>query len=184
MIKLEGFDLKDELYNGASTVIYRAIDIKNSRNVVVKVLKSEYPTPDEIKKFSYEYEIAKKLNVEGVIKNYEMIEYKNTRAIIMEDCGGVSLDKMAGGNVGKKIGIKNFLILALKIVDILGKVHANKIIHKDIKPHNILINAGTGDIRLIDFSISSQLSKEQQELKAPEDLEEPCRIYHRSKQVE
>ena len=171
MIKLEGFDLKDELYNGASTVIYRAIDIKNSRNVVVKVLKSEYPTPDEIKKFSYEYEIAKKLNVEGVIKNYEMIEYKNTRAIIMEDCGGVSLDKMAGGNVGKKIGIKNFLILALKIVDILGKVHANKIIHKDIKPHNILINAGTGDIRLIDFSISSQLSKEQQELKAPEDLE-------------
>ena len=171
MIKLEGFDLKDELYNGASTIIYRAIDIRNSKNVVVKVLKSEYPTPDEIKKFSYEYEIAKKLDIEGVIKNYEMIEYKNTRAIIMEDCDGISMDKMAGGSVGKKIGVKNFLIFAVKIIDILGKVHANKIIHKDIKPHNILINTGTGDIRLIDFSISSQLSKEQQELKAPEDLE-------------
>jgi len=171
MIKLEGFDIKDEIYNGSSTIIYRAIDIKNDKKVIIKLLKSDYPTKDEIKKFNYEFEISNRLGIDGIIRNYSIIDYKNTKAIVMEDCGGRSIDKLIGGTTAKKLSLRNFLIAAIKITDILGKVHGKKIIHKDIKPHNILLNLDNGDIRIIDFSISTQLTKEQQELKAPEDLE-------------
>jgi len=171
MIKLEGFDIKEEIYNGSSTIIYKALEIKNGKKVIIKLLKSDYPTQEEIKKFNYEFEISNKLGIDGVIKNYSIIDYKNTKAIVMEDCGGNSIDKLIGGTAAKRLSLKNFLIIAIKIADILGKVHGKKIIHKDIKPHNILLNTDSGDVRIIDFSISTQLNKEQQELKAPEDLE-------------
>lgn len=168
MIQIPGFKISEELYNGNSTIIYRAKDEKENKSVIIKLLKSEYPSPDEIKDFKYEYEIQKSFNSNGIVKIHELLKYNNTYAIVMEDFNGISLDKIIKD---KKISIKSFLVIGVKIASILSDIHKSNIIHKDIKPHNILLNPETVDVKIIDFSISSQLSREVQSVVNPGGLE-------------
>jgi predicted ATPase/serine phosphatase RsbU (regulator of sigma subunit) len=169
MITLKGYKITEELYNGSMSIIYRAVEEKTSRNVVIKLLKAEYPSKEDIKSFIYEFNIAKQFdNVKGIVQNYEAIDYRNTKAIIMEDFGGTSLEKIIKD---KKISLKSFLVIAIKCAEILSEIHKRHIIHKDIKPHNILLNQETGEVKIIDFGISTQLTKETQKIVNPEGLE-------------
>jgi len=107
MIYIPGYDIKEELNIGSDSIIYRAVEEKENRPVIIKLLKSEYPNPEELKIFQTEFKISRSLeSVEGVAKNFRMIDYKNTKAIIIEDFGGISLDKIIEQ---KKINIKTFL---------------------------------------------------------------------------
>ncbi|OHD11883.1 MAG: hypothetical protein A2086_15445 [Spirochaetes bacterium GWD1_27_9] len=168
MITLAGYKINEEIYNGSQTLIYKAIRESDNKPVVVKVLKNEYPTPEELKQFKYEYDIAKILDMEGTIKNYDLIKYKNTQVIVMEDFGGQSIDKIIAS---KKMNLKSFLVIAIKMATIIGEIHKKHIIHKDIKPHNVLLNPESSEVKLIDFSISTQLTKESQKMISPEGLE-------------
>lgn len=169
MIKIEGYNISEEIYNGSNTLIYKALRVKDKEPVVVKVLKNDYPSPEEIKQFSYEYEIACKLSgVEGIVKNYDIVPYRNSMTIIMEDFGGRDLDQIIEE---EKLPVKLFLEIVLKIVVTLGEIHKNNIIHKDIKPHNIVVNLKSGVVKLIDFSISTGFAKEIQDVTGVEKLE-------------
>jgi len=169
MINIPGYLIKDEIYKSQRTIIYKAIKENNKKKVMIKLLRKEYPSPDEIDKFKYEYDIVNKLNqIEGIIKNHEIIKYKNSLAIIMEDIEGISLDYLIKN---KKINIDLFLNIAIKLVDILDKIHKNNIIHKDIKPANIIINENKNNVYIIDFSISTQIPRENQEIINPDHLE-------------
>ena len=169
MIRLSGYSTIEEIYSGKSTIIYRAVEEKTGKKVVLKLLKKDFPTNQEIENFEYEFNISKELlDIEGVLKNYDIVSFMNTKIIIMEDFGGISLDKVFKE---KKLDLKLFLIIAIKIVSTLGEIHKKHIIHKDIKPQNILLNPDTKEVKIIDFSISTKLSKEQQEIKNPENLE-------------
>ncbi len=169
MINVPGYDIKEEIYIGADSIVYKAVENENNKPVVIKLLKSEYPGPDELKDFQSEYNIARSLDsVEGIVQNYTMIDFQNTKAIILEDFGGISLDRIIKE---KKLEIKNFLYVAIKCAGILEEIHNNKIIHKDIKPHNILINSKSGQIKIIDFGIASRLTKEVQSVVNPDGLE-------------
>jgi len=69
------------------------------------------------------------------------------------------------------LSLQSVLSIGIKCAKVIGELHKNHIIHKDIKPHNILINMDTNDVRLIDFSISTRLTKEVQEIVNPDHLE-------------
>ena len=98
-MEITGFKLKEEIYKSSKTIIYKAINIKNNKKVMIKLLHKEYPAPEEINKFRYEYNIVKKLeDIEGIIKTYEIIKYKNSLAIIMEDIDGISLNNLLANN--------------------------------------------------------------------------------------
>ncbi|HOV14836.1 MAG TPA: serine/threonine-protein kinase PknK, partial [Spirochaetota bacterium] len=150
------------------TIIFKAIRLSDKIPVVLKVLKKEYPSTEEINKFNYEYKIAKLFDSDYIIKDYDIIKYKNSMIIIMEDFGGVSLDKY---KLTEKIDLKLFLKIAIKMVNVLSEIHKKHIIHKDIKPHNILINSKTLEVKVIDFGISSQFTKETQKIVNPDKLE-------------
>ncbi|MCP4159857.1 MAG: protein kinase, partial [Deltaproteobacteria bacterium] len=130
MINIPGYEIKEEIYVGADSIVYKAVENENNKPVIIKLLKSEYPEPDELKDFQGEYNIAKSLeSIEGIVRNYQMIDYQNTKAIILEDFGGISLDKIIKE---KKLDIKTFLYIAVKCAGILEEIHKHKIIHKDI----------------------------------------------------
>ncbi|ERT03709.1 AAA ATPase domain protein, partial [Lyngbya aestuarii BL J] len=95
--------------------------------------------------------------------------YKNSYVLVMEDFGGVSLKEWELG--GKLTSLQDFLKIAISLCDALEILYRERIIHKDIKPANILIQPETLQIKLIDFSISSQLPKEIPEIDNPNVLE-------------
>ncbi|OHD15264.1 MAG: hypothetical protein A2Y34_06000 [Spirochaetes bacterium GWC1_27_15] len=161
MVLIEGYTIKEKLFESSRTTVYRGIKDKENLAVIIKVLKLEYPTPEEITKFKREYELGKHLNIEGVVKTYYVEKCHNTFALVLEDFGGESIAKMIST---KKMDLLDFLKISSKAAKILGNIHKNNIIHMDIKPHNIVVNLPDDEIKFIDFGLSSQLSREKFEI--------------------
>ncbi|MEH1803405.1 MAG: AAA family ATPase [Nostoc sp.] len=176
MAALIGYQIHGLIYSGSKTLVHRGIRESDQKPVVIKLLRREYPTFYELVRFRNQYTIAKNLDIDGIIKTYSLENYQNSYALVMEDLGGISLqEEMARcGDKGMGInadGLQTFFHIALQIVSTLDGLYHNRVIHKDIKPANILINPTTKDIRLIDFSLASLLSRETQTLTNPNILE-------------
>ena len=84
--------------------------------------------------------------------------------LILEDPGGEPLDRL----LGEPMELRRFLRYAVGLAAALGKLHQQGLIHKDIKPANILVNSATGAIRLTGFGIASRLPRERQSPEPPE----------------
>jgi predicted ATPase/signal transduction histidine kinase/tRNA A-37 threonylcarbamoyl transferase component Bud32 len=163
-----GYSLTEHLYESANSLVYRGRRGSNELPAIIKILKEDYPTPAELTRYRQEYEITHSLNLEGVIQTYGLEPYQRTLAIILEDFGGQSLKDCFKGHA---VPLEKFLDLAIQIVKTLGQIHSRNIIHKDINPSNIIVNPATGQLKIIDFGISTQLSRENPTLKNPRVLE-------------
>ncbi|MGD1703616.1 trifunctional serine/threonine-protein kinase/ATP-binding protein/sensor histidine kinase [Dapis sp. BLCC M229] len=168
MIKLPNYNIIQQIYTGSRTTVYRGLNTINKQPVVIKVLNKEYPTFSELLQFRHQYTITKNLNLSGIVKPISLEKYGNGYALIMEDIGAVSLKTYL---THQKLNLPNFLLLAISIVEIIEDLYHHQIIHKDIKPSNIVINPETKDVKLIDFSISTLLPRETQEIINPNVLE-------------
>src|SRR6476620_8296266 len=173
---LSGYQITEKLYVGTRTLVYRAIRTRDQYPVVVKLLRNEYPTFNEIVQFRNQYTIAKNLDFPHIVKPLTLEVYQNSYALVMEDFGGVSLPtylKTATNETqpSQALPLAEFLQLAIQLTDIIHYLYQNRVIHKDIKPANILINPDTKQIKLIDFSIASLLPRETQEIQNPNILE-------------
>ncbi|MEG4804159.1 AAA family ATPase [Microcoleus sp. ARI1-B5] len=168
MISLPDITIINQIYESANSLIYRGLLKKNQQPLILKLLKEDYPTPAELTRYQQEYEITRRLNLEETIKAYEMRKYQNTQAMLLEDFGGESLQIL---RESRPFALAEFLQIAIQIADALGKVHQNNVIHKDINPSNIVLNPQTGQLKLIDFGLSTLLSQENTSLKSPNVLE-------------
>jgi len=157
-----------KIHEGLVTFIYRGTLDPDSTSVIIKTLKAEYPTLGEITRLRHEYKILQPLNIQRVVKALSLETYNNRLALVLEDFKGISLDTFLKQ---QKISIIVFLSLACQLAETLHQLHQNHIIHKNIKPRNILINTKTEQIKLIDFSIASRLSKENPTISNPNLLE-------------
>ena len=167
---LTGYQTLDRIYSGNRTLVYRGTRLSDKRPVGIKVLHSEYPSFSELVQFRNQYTIAKNLNLPGIIETYSLEAYQNSYALVMEDFGGISLK--AWTEQGETLpNLSEFLQMAIDISNTLDILCRHRIIHKDIKPANILINPQTKQVKLIDFSIASLLPRETQTLINPNVLE-------------
>jgi predicted ATPase/signal transduction histidine kinase len=165
---IPGYQVSEKLYDGSRTLVYRALRETDSLPVVIKLLKNPYPSFSQLVQFRNQYIIAKNLNFPGIIQTYSLEIYQNGYILVTEDFGGISLSKSMGE---KPQNLIEFLHIAISICDTLDILYRQRIIHKDIKPANILINPETKQVKLIDFSIASLLTRETQEIKSPNVLE-------------
>ncbi|MBD2042518.1 ATP-binding sensor histidine kinase [Microcoleus sp. FACHB-672] len=169
MIKsLSGYQLIEAIHEGVSTIIYRGAREPELTSVIIKTLKAEYPSLEALTRLRHEYKILEPLNIEGIVKPYSLENYQNGLALILEDFSGASLKNLLAS---QKIQLRDFLKIAIQLALILEKLHKNHIIHKDIKPHNIIINKQLGQVKIIDFSIATRLSAESPQLSNPSFLE-------------
>ncbi|MFB8793577.1 MAG: serine/threonine-protein kinase [Microcoleus sp.] len=188
MLTIPGYRIIEQIYNGSKTQVYRGISESNNTSVVIKLLKSEYPTFSELVQFRNQYSITKNLDLTGIVKPIALLNYRNAFALVMEDVGGVSLaeytanaDRNDSGDSSSNSEVSSpqispllldeFLPIAIQVVQSIEGLYHNRIIHKDIKPQNIIINPQTKEVKLIDFSISSLLPRENQEIQNPNVLE-------------
>ncbi|MBD2182327.1 AAA family ATPase [Planktothrix sp. FACHB-1375] len=168
LVSLTEYRITEQIYNGSRTVVYRGYR-QDGKPVALKLLKNPYPSFSEIVQFRNQYTIAKNLNSPLIVQIYSLEPYQNGYALVMEDFGGISLKEWKiRGNLQS---LPEFLAIAIALCDALNLLYYERIIHKDIKPSNILINPTTKQVKLIDFSIASLLPRETQALVNPNVLE-------------
>src|ERR671933_3095593 len=173
---LSGYLMTEKLYVGTRTLVYRGIRTRDQYPVVVKLLRNKYPTFNELVQFRNQYIIARNLDFPHLVKALTLEVYQNSYVLVMEDFGGVSLStylKTATNETqpSQVLPLAEFLQVAIQLTDVIHYLYQKRVIHKDIKPANILINPDTKQIQLIDFSISSLLPRETQEIQNPNILE-------------
>ncbi|MEG4324425.1 AAA family ATPase [Microcoleus sp. herbarium5] len=188
LLTIPGYRILEQIYNGSKTQVYRGVSESNQK-VIIKLLLSEYPTFSELVQLRNQYTITKNLDLPGIVKPIALLNYRNAFALVMEDVGGVSLAEYTANAEAKNLGdrlsnnsevssphtsplpLDEFMPIAIQIVQTIEGLYHNRIIHKDIKPDNIIINPQTKEVKLIDFSISSLLPREKQEIHNPNVLE-------------
>ena len=171
---IAGYQITEQLYAGSRTLVYRAIRESDQKPAILKLLRHEMPTFSELVQFRNQYAILRVItevsssNITGIIQPLSLEPYGNSYVLVMEDFGGISLSQFTQGH---PLEIATFLAIAIQLADILHHLYQHRVIHKDIKPANILIHPETKKVKLIDFSISSLLPRETQEIQNPNVLE-------------
>jgi predicted ATPase/GAF domain-containing protein len=155
---IAGYELREVICESTNTFVYRAYRKLDRTAIAIKTLKAEYPSLEEVTYLKHEYEISQKLKIEGLINPFALENYQNGLALMCADFAGESLKKFI---TARKFTLSEFLPIAIQLVTVIAQLHQNHIIHKDIQPCNILINARTGRVQIIDLSLSSCLSREE-----------------------
>ena len=168
MLNLDGYQETNQIYAGTRTLVYRAIRMTDRQPVIIKVLRNPHPNLNELVKFRNQYLITRHLDSRHIERPLTLERYSNGYALVMPDSEAIALSDYWQHS---KPNLTEFLSIAIQLTEALHYLTQQRIIHKDIKPANIIIHPKTRQVKLIDFSISSLLPKEQQQLINPNVLE-------------
>jgi predicted ATPase/signal transduction histidine kinase len=168
IVCVPGYRIIEEVHIGTHTIIYRGIREQDLYPVTIELLRNPFPSSQELLKLRNKYDVGKNLDLPHVVKTLALEPYQNAYALVLADGGGISLESylaQAGAFGNQPESQVRFIQIAIQIAAALEGLYCQRVIHKDIKPANILINPTTEQIELTDFSISSLLPKETQEIK-------------------
>lgn len=171
MLTLPGYTFSDTLYLGPETALYRGYRNADRLPVVAKTARGERASRYILAKLRHEHAILRDLQgVPGVLQVYALEPHGNNLALALEDPGAVPLSDVLSG---QRLDLASALRIALAVATTLEGVHKRRIIHKDIKPQNILVDIAKDGRRvyLIDYGIATRLSQENQRAGDPEALE-------------
>ncbi|HVN22933.1 MAG TPA: AAA family ATPase, partial [Syntrophorhabdales bacterium] len=152
--KIKSYRITETLSERGSTVICRAARLATGESVLLKILKADSSTKDERARFRREFEITSRRDLAGIAKALTLEEDNEGLAIVFEDIGGQPLDRMLKQG---PLPFEDCLQLAIALVDTLGSLHTQHIIHKDIKPSNVIFNPATNQINLIGFGFADEI---------------------------
>ncbi|MED4755045.1 helix-turn-helix transcriptional regulator [Brevibacillus choshinensis] len=154
MIAIPGYTLHELIYQSEKKSIYRGVRKADGRSLIIKALTGDKITTSDTAKLMHEYEVTKHLNIPGIIKPLYQEQTGGTVVLVMEDNGGISLKTYLQMS---RPALPVFFPIAMQLSETLMKLHRQGVIHKDLKPENIIINERTGQVCIIDFSHSTRL---------------------------
>src|SRR5260221_13631295 len=147
-------------------VLSRSTLAAETTSVLVLATASEQPAPGVITRLEHEYSLRDELDSDWAVRPLTLIRREGRPMLILEDPGGEPLDRL----LGQPMELTRFLRLACGLAVALGKLHQQGLIHKDIKPANILVDSARGAVWLTGFGIASRLPRERQSAEPPETI--------------
>ena len=168
MITVPGYTVEEVLRESRRSVILRAVHEADGVRVVLKALRREHPSLRDVARLRHEHAVLARFHDEAVIGTRGLAELGTRAVLVLEDFGGSAL---AGRIPRGGLPLPVFLAIAPRIARAVAVVHAGGVLHKDIKPDNIIVDADLGRVALADFSIASILAEEQGDVGVLEVLE-------------
>jgi len=151
------YKLLTSIGGGGMAEVYKASDLILNREVAVKILRQQYVNDTEfVKRFRREAHSVASLSHENLVAIYDVGEEKDVYFIVMEYIEGSTLKEQIQRR--GSLPVEEALDIATKIADALEHAHQHNIVHRDIKPHNILIGKH-GEVKVTDFGIARAISQ-------------------------
>lgn len=155
------YDIKETLAVSSRSLVRRAVRKADGLPAIIKSPAQELASSEDFWQFEFEFRLLQKLDVPAVVRALGLERSADSIALILEDFGG---ENPAASEQG--LPLDTFLEIAIQAARGLGQIHDANIVHKDVKPSNLLVNASTGQVKFIDFHLASELTSERQELTA------------------
>src|SRR5438552_11905621 len=148
------YDILSTLGKGGMGVVYRAHDRQLDEDVALKVLRPEVVKDDPtlLERFKQEIKLARRITHRNVLRTHDFGETAGTPYISMEYLEGVALKDLLRNKGALPLGVG--LRIAKQMCQGLEAAHQQGVVHRDIKPQNVLILPETGDLKIMDFGIA------------------------------
>jgi serine/threonine protein kinase len=157
------------LWKDAERVFHRSwrLDDDGKRRAVLLVAPAaDHPSRSSLDRLTHEYELKDELDSAWAVRPLELVRDAGRTMLVLEDAGGEPLERL----LGMPMDMRRFLYLGSTIASALGKLHQRGLVHKDVKPTNILLNEATNEVRLTGFGIASRFARERQSPHPPETI--------------
>jgi PAS domain S-box-containing protein len=145
---------------------WRLDDNGERRPVLIVLPAADHPSRSSLDHLTHEHELRDELDEAWAVRPLDLVRNAGRTMLVLEDAGGEPLNRL----LGAPMDVGRFLRLAVGIGVALGKIHQRGLVHKDIKPTNVLVNEATGEVRLTGFGIASRLARERQSPHPPETI--------------
>jgi eukaryotic-like serine/threonine-protein kinase len=154
---LGNYKILEKLGEGGQGTVYKAIDAKLGRTVVIKVLPAELTTKEaNLKRFEREARLASALDHPNICTIFDLDEIDGVHFIVMQYIEGRNVRQLVNG---RPLSLESALSIALQTADALAVAHARGIIHRDIKAGNVMVTP-TGQVKILDFGLAKLLDEE------------------------
>src|ERR1700731_1939617 len=133
-------------------------------SVLVLMSRSEHPRPESVRMLEHEHSLRAELDPAGAVRPVELTQHEGRTVLVLEDAGGEPLAQL----VGTPMEMGQFLRVAIGFSAAVRQLHGRGLIHKDLKPANVMIEPSTSQVWLMGFGIASRLPREHQSAEPPE----------------
>jgi predicted ATPase/signal transduction histidine kinase len=136
-------------------------------SVLILEPTAEDPAPESVDRLAREYALGADLDSAWAVVPLSMSRHESRPLLVFEDRGGEPLDRVLSGVIGSRLDLRSFLETAIALARAVSQMHSQGLIHKDIKPCNVLVDS-TGGVRLTGFGLASRLHRERHPLAMPD----------------
>lgn len=155
-MKTNDYIISQTILQSDDVVFYRATSTKNQIPVIIKIVEAKQNASIKQDYLKREFNFLSSLDIKSILKPLALISHLGKPALVMENFNGIPLDDL----LGHPMEIETFLRLAELICAAIADIHRHNIIHKNLKPQNILIDISTNTVKLTGFGLSSMLPRE------------------------
>src|SRR5580658_2365270 len=157
----------EPIRNSAEFTLYRARQHGNPSPLLVVAPSAEQPLPRSLRRLEHEYSLAAELEPAWAAKPLALTRHEGRTILVLADPGGEPLDHVLERDREQPLDLARLLRLAINLASALGHAHQRGLIHKDVKPENVLVD-DAGQVWLTRFGITSRLPRERQAPAPPE----------------
>jgi serine/threonine protein kinase len=159
----------EPIRDGAEFTLYRARQRGNDKPLLVVAPTAEQPSSQSLRRLEHEYSLAAELEPAWAAKPIALTRHEERTILVIEDPGGEPLDRVLGRDNEQPLDLAHLLRVAINLTGALGHAHQRGLIHKDVKPGNVLVD-GAGHVWLTGFGIASRLPRERHAPGPPETI--------------
>ncbi len=163
MPTIPGYHSLQTLQEDETLVLLRGLRDSSAARVLLKTSVLQHAPPSSLARLEHEYAVRSKLDPAWAVIPLELSTVKGQTTLILADPGGETLERL----LEPRPPLAQALGIAVSLCGALDELHRRQLIHKDIKPASLLVDASTGELRLMNFGVASELPREHR-------TAEPC----------
>ncbi len=157
----------EPLREAADFTLYRGRERGNQMPILALAVAAEQRSPHSLRRLKHEYSLAAELDAAWAAKPLALTRQEGRTVLLLKDPGGEPLDQIIEQHNGLSIDLASFLRIAIGLAEAIGQAHRQGLIHKDVKPENVIVD-DAGHVWLTGFGIASRLPRERQVPAPPE----------------